>query len=145
MKSILKTIMILSLALFLTGCLNNDLKQSRTVALQWAEAELQWDGNQRMELLTPAAKLKYKYSQHTTGEAINPGKTIENYQMQEWKINNDSYVYRLVYPDDTAYDTTWTQTKRTENGWGITRLILPYYQALEITDGIEPTIVKELD
>lgn len=145
MRNFLKAFLILSLALTITGCSSGKaMDKSRLVALEWAEAELQWDGNQRMELLTPQAKEKYKHSQHTHGEAVSPEKKISDYELTEWKIDDDTYIYKIVYPDGMEFDTTWTKLERTETGWGVPTITFSSFDADKYIKGIEPTVIKEL-
>ncbi|MGP4063049.1 hypothetical protein [Halobacillus sp. H74] len=147
MKNLLKAFIILSFSLTIAACNGGKASplDSRHIALEWAEAELQWDGEQRMKLLTSEAKEKYRDSTHVKGEALNPDLTIENYEMTEWKINDSTYIYKIRYPDQKEIDTTWTKILKTDEGWRVSDIAYYYYEAKPLIKNIKPTTIKEME
>lgn len=110
-----------------------------TVPVEWVNAHIQKDQGTMVELLD-----KEQSALDPEDEADNDLK-VENYQLTEWKADNDRYFYEIKYehPEENRMKTDRMEVVQTNDGWKRAK-----YGDIsdfdELVSSLEPKVLEEL-
>lgn len=108
-----KTLVFIVTMFFLAACGDQEAEERRVVPIQFAEAKVQRDHSTLLNLIIEPNELL-----QGDQEAENDY-TINNYELIEWKYEDDIYFYEMTYYDERRQQSTSEkmEIQRTDEGW----------------------------
>jgi hypothetical protein len=126
----------------------SSLNDRQETAFKWAEAQLQRDEATQYKLFTKERQAEYDKKDFVVDSKAKPRYPqykLENYAMQEWKINDSTYIYLVSFRDPVAdnIQDEWIEIKKTEDGWRVPNLLFTKEEASPYIAIKEAKIIKE--
>ncbi len=133
---------LIAFSLFLLFAGSNDSSiEAQITAREWGEAELQNNEPMKYRLLSESEKNKFVDVVSETNKDDQPTYVFEKYDMYQWKVSRNEYVYQLHYYDlkfcTECQKDVWVRVKKDDIGWVVPHIQFSETMAEPLIKGIE--------
>ena len=142
MRKFFSIISVSFLLIIAAACGNNEVNEKgpADIPVEWANADTQRDQSKLLSLLDE------KETALDANDKADNKKTVQQYKLVEWKVNDEHYFYEITYENPIKKDRLKTEKMeviKTDSGWK-RKEYGDIYDFDKRVEGLEPKVLREL-